>query len=84
MWQKPVSKRPQKWLVINPLCEEYFHGQIRCLRHRGHRMNDKKSVGHVLLEVKPVSIRGEGTLRGPLLRLPIERVEAQEPERMKQ
>ena len=47
-------------------------------------MNDKKSVGHVLLEVKPVSIRGEGTLRGPLLRLPIERVEAQEPERMKQ
>lgn len=47
-------------------------------------MNDKKSVEHISLEVKPVSIRGEGTLRGPRLSLLIERVEAQQPERVKQ
>jgi hypothetical protein len=43
-----------------------------------------KSAGRISLEVKPVSIRSEGTLRGPLLRLLIERVEAQEPKRVKQ
>lgn len=47
-------------------------------------MKDRQSGGRISLELNPVSICGEGMLPGPLVRLLVERVEAQEPERVKQ
>lgn len=47
-------------------------------------VKDGETVRPTSLEVEPVSIRGEGALRGPRLSLLIKRAEAQEPERVKQ
>ena len=47
-------------------------------------MNGSKTKRRISLVVKPISIRGGGTLYGPRLSLLIERVEAQQPERVKQ